>query len=122
MVQIDDVKQLSHEVVESHNKRGFALVRITPTGPYPAGVLLNVTKKPWVAKGRELKAKADVRRFLWSESKTARLRRKMRTFVWTRYVESEDVSVIGLATVVTKEVAERMGKLDQGYQWIEVQS
>lgn len=122
MVQIDDVKQLSHEIVESHNKRGFALVRITPTDPQPVGVLLNVTKEPWVTKGKELKAKADVRRFLWAESKTARLRRKERTFVWTRYMKDEDVSVMGLATVVSKEVAERMSQRDQGYQWIEVQS
>ena len=122
MVQIDDVKQLSHEIVESHNKRGFSLVRVTPTDHEPVGVLLNVTKEPWVTKGRELKAKADVRRFLWAESKTARLRRKDRTFVWTRYMKDEDVSVMGLATVVSKEVAERMGQRDQGYQWIEVRS
>lgn len=120
MVQIDDVKQLSHEVVESHNKRGFSLVRITPTDRRPVGVLLNVTKEPWVTKGRELKAKADVRRFLWDQSKTARLRRKERTFVWSRYVAEEDVSVMGLATVVSREVAERMAKRD--YYWIEVQS
>ncbi len=54
MVQIDDVKHLSHEIVESHNKRGFALVRITPTDQQPVGVLLNVTKEPWVTKGKEL--------------------------------------------------------------------
>lgn len=124
MVQIDDVKQLSHRIVEFHNKRGFSLVPITPTDPVlqPVGVLLNVTKEPWVTKGRELKAKADVRRFLWAESKTARLRRKDRTFVWTRYMKDEDVTVMGLATVVSREVAERMGQRNQGYQWIEVQS
>jgi hypothetical protein len=121
MVQIDDVKQLSHEIVESHNARGFALVRLTPTEPQPVGVLLNVTKEPWVTKGKALKAKADVRRFLWDQSKTARVRRKARTFVWTRYMRDEDVSVMGLATVVTREVAERMSQRDEGYSWIEVQ-
>lgn len=121
MVQIDDVKQLSHEIVESHNARGFALVRLTPTEPQPVGVLLNVTKEPWVTKGKELKAKADVRRFLWDQSKTARVRRKARTFVWTRYMKDEDVSVMGLATVVSQEVAEKMARIDEGYSWIEVQ-
>ena len=29
MVQIDDVKRISHEVVESHNARGYALVKLT---------------------------------------------------------------------------------------------
>jgi hypothetical protein len=120
MVQIDDVKQLSHEIVGSHNARGFSLVKITPTDIGSVGVLLNVTKTPLVVKGRELKAKADVRRFLWDQSRTTRMRRKDRTFVWTRYMKDEDVSVVGLATVVSREVAERMARLD--YQWIEVQS
>ena len=122
MVQIEDVKQLSHEVVESHNSRGFAIVRITPTDPLPVGVLLNVSKSPWVIDGKELKAKADVRRFLWEQSKGSQLRRKGRSFVWSRYMKDQDKSVMGIATMVSREVAERMSKLNEDYQWIEVQS
>lgn len=121
MVQIEDVKQLSHEVVESHNSRGYAIVRITPTDPLPVGVLLNVSKEPWVIAGPELKAKADVRRFLWEQSKGPQLRRKARSFVWSRYLKDQDKSVMGIATMVSRDVAERMSKLNEDYQWIEVQ-
>lgn len=121
MVQIEDVKSLSHQVVESHNHRGFSLIKLIPGAFGSVGVLLNVTKNPWITNGRELKAKADVRKFLWDESKTAKMRRKARTFVWTRYIEAEDVSVMGLATLVNQGVAEKMARLDQSYHWIEVQ-
>jgi len=120
MIQIEDVKQISHEVVESHNNRGFAIVKITPTDYGPVGVLLNMTKEPLIKKGSELRAKADVRKFLWDQSKKLQMRRRDRSFIWTRYVEAEDSSVMGLATLVSREVAERMAKLDNGYQWIEV--
>lgn len=120
MVQIDDVKHLSHEIVESHNSRGFALVKLTPTDRNPVGVLLNVSKEPLVRKGRELKAKVDVRRFLWDHSKGAAMRRKDRTFVWSRYLEDQDVSLLGLATVVDRKVAEKMASIDDVYSWIEV--
>jgi len=122
MVQIENVKHLSHEIVESHNSRGFALVRVTPTGRWPVGVLLNVTREPFVRKGRELKAKVDVRRFLWDQSKGAALKRKDRTFVWSRYLADQDLSVMGLATIVDRKVAEKMRQLDEGYSWIEVAS
>jgi len=122
MVQIENVKHLSHEIVESHNSRGFALVRVTPTGRWPVGVLLNVTREPFVRKGRELKAKVDVRRFLWDQSKGATLKRKDRTFVWSRYLADQDLSVMGLATIVDRKVAEKMRQLDEGYSWIEVAS
>jgi hypothetical protein len=120
MVQIEDVKHLSHEVVESHNSRGFALVKITPTDRNPVGVLVNVTKEPVMRKGKELKAKVDVRRFLWAHSNGPALRRKDRTFVWSRYLADQDVSVMGLATVVDRKVAEKMQALDEVYSWIEV--
>jgi hypothetical protein len=119
MVRIEDVKQLSHEVVESHNNRGFSIVKLTD-GERPEGVLLNVTLEPLVRKGRELRAKADVRRFLWECSQCTGGRRKDRSYVWTRYMDDQDVSVMGLATVVSKEVAERMIRKNEGFQWIEV--
>lgn len=121
MTQLDDVKQLSHDLVESHNARGFGLVKITPTETRSVGVLLNVTKEPMVIDGRELKAKAHVRKFLWELSKGSRLRRKDRSFLWSRYLADEGKSVIGLATIVDRKVAERMAERDQSYQWIEVQ-
>lgn len=119
MVRIEDVKQISHEVVESHNRRGYAIVKLTPTDR-PVGVLLNVTREPLVRPGRELRAKADVRKFLWDCSQGAPERRKDRSFIWTRYVKDQDVSVMGLATVVGREVAERMSRRDECFQWIEV--
>lgn len=121
MTQLDDVKQLSHDLVESHNARGFGLVKITPTESRSVGVLLNVTREPMVVEGRELKAKAHVRRFLWELSKSARLRRKDRSFVWSRYLADEGKSVIGIATIVDRKVAERMAERNESYQWIEVQ-
>lgn len=120
MVQIDDVKQISHEVVESHNSRGFAIVKLTPTESGSVGVLLNVTKEPLVVERRELRAKADVRKFLWDESRTARVRRKDRTWVWSRWIPEEGKSVVGLATMVNRDVAEKMARLNESYQWIEV--
>lgn len=120
MVKIEDVKTISHEVVASHNARGFAIVSLTPTDQIPVGVLLNVTKDPWVKEGPELRAKADVRTFLWAQSQGAGLRRQERSCVWSRYVKEENRSVMGIATVVSRGVAERMTKLNDGYQWIEV--
>jgi hypothetical protein len=35
-------------------------------------------------------------------------------------MDDQDVSVMGLATVVSKEVAERMIRKNEGFQWIEV--
>lgn len=121
MVQIDDVKQISHDLVESHNARGFGLVKLTPTEPQSVGVLLNVTKEPLVVDGRELKAKVHVRKFLWELSKNAGLKRKDRSFVWSKYLEEEGKSVVGIATIVDRKVAELMALRDEGYQWIEVQ-
>jgi hypothetical protein len=121
MIKIDDVKHLSHEVVESHNSRGFALVRITPTDPLPVGVLLNVTKDPVVRPGKELKAKVDVRRFLWDQGRKTVGRRKGRTWIWSRYLKDQDVSVMGLAAMVDRKVADRMMERNEAYSWIEVQ-
>ena len=123
MVKIDDVKTLSHKVVESHNHRGFALVKLTPTDcadGASVGVLLNVTKEPLVVKGRELKAKADVRRFLWELRASACVRRKDRTWLWSKYVEEQGVSLVGLATMTNRRVAEKLAALDGNYQFIEV--
>jgi hypothetical protein len=120
MVQIDDVKHLSHEVVASHNRRGFALVKLTPTDNDSVGVLLNVTKEPLVVEGKELKAKADVRRFLWEHRNSAKVRRKDRTWIWTRYLEDKGVSVMGFAAMTKREVAEKLAALNPDYQWIEV--
>lgn len=122
MIQIDDVKKISHQVVESHNNRGYALVKLTPTGPESVGVLVNMTRDPLVCKGKELRAKADVRRFLWERSsgKDAGIRRKDRTWVWSRYLAEEDVSLVGLATMADRKVAERLSSLNPDYQFIEV--
>lgn len=122
MIHLEDVKKLSHEVVTSHNNRGYALVKLTPTGPESVGVLVNMTREPMVCKGRELRAKADVRRFLWEKTRLgdASIRRRGRTWVWTRYLEDEDVSVVGLATMADREVAERLAALNPDYQFIEV--
>jgi|LakMenEpi03Aug12_release.lakeMendotaPanAssembly.Ray.scaffolds.fasta_scaffold529192_2 hypothetical protein len=122
MIQIPDVKRISQQVVESHNNRGYALVKLTPTGRESVGVLVNVTKDPIVLPGKELKAKADVRRFLWERSQEgdASIRRKDRTWVWSRYLAEEDVSLIGLATMADRKVAERLSFLNPDYQFIEV--
>jgi hypothetical protein len=120
MVLIDDVKQISHEVVESHNRRGYSLVKLTPTETQSVGVLVNVTKEPLVVEGPELKAKADVRKFLWENRNGAKLRRKDRTWIWTRFLKDQGVSVVGLATMTKKEVAEKLSAKDPEYQWIEV--
>lgn len=118
MVQLENVKELSHQVVEQHNKKGFSLVKIT-RDPWPAGhVLVNVTKTPLIVSGEELKAKADLRRWLWNERKSAAVRRKARTWLWSRVVEGS--SVVGFAAAVRREVAERMAERSPEYQWIEV--
>lgn len=120
MVQLDDVKTLSHKVVESHNHRGYALVKLTPTEAQPVGVLLNVTKEPLMVSGKELKAKADVRRYLWSLRASASIRRKDRTWIWSKYLEDQGVSLVGLATMTDRKVAEKLAALDSNYQFIEV--
>lgn len=122
MIELEDVKRISHQVVESHNNRGYSLVKLTPTDSGPVGVLVNLTKKPIVRKGKELRAKADVRKFLWerSQAKDPSIRRKDRTFVWTRYVPEDDVSMVGLATMADREVAEKLAALNPDYQFIEV--
>jgi hypothetical protein len=84
------------------------------------GVLLNVTKEPLVVEGKELKAKADVRRFLWEHRNSAKVRRKDRTWIWTRYLEDQGVSVVGFAAMTKREVAEKLAALNPDYQWIEV--
>ena len=122
MIQIEDVKTLSHRVVESHNARGFSLVKIAPTGEGPVGVLLNMTKEPLVREGRQLRAKADIRAFLWdlSQNQNPCLRRKGRTWIWSRYLKDENVSMVGLATETTRDVAEKLAARDENYQFIEV--
>lgn len=122
MVKIDDVKEISHLVVESHNARGFSLVKLSDAGPVGGTVLVNLSKKPLVRPGKELRAKADVRKFLWDLSQAAdpSLRRKDRTWIWTRYLKDEDVSMMGLATEARREVAERLAARDENYQFIEV--
>lgn len=120
MVQIDDVKQLSHSIVESHNARGFSLVKLSAEDPKVQGVLLNVSKDPLVIDGAQLKAKADVRRFLWDNRNGATVRRKDRTWIWTRYLKEENKSVMGFATLTSKDVAERLRKINPEYEWIEV--
>lgn len=120
MVQLEDVKNLSHKVVESHNHRGFALVKLTPTDRFPVGVLLNVTKEPLVVEGKELKAKADVRRYLWALRASPSIRRKDRTWIWSKYMEDRGVSLVGLATMTNRKVAEKLAALDSNYQFIEV--
>jgi hypothetical protein len=118
MVQIDDVKRISHEVVESHNARGYALVKLTEAHP-PVGVLLNLTKEPIMRPGKELRAKADIRRFLWETSHKG-LRRKDRTWVWTRYLEDRNVSLVGLAVMTSRKAAEKLSTINPEYQFIEV--
>jgi hypothetical protein len=122
MVKIDDVKELSHMIVESHNSRGFSLVKLTPTDPDSVGVLVNLSKVPVVRPGKELRAKADVRKFLWdlTQAADASLRRKNRTWIWTRYIKDQDVSLIGLAAQASREVAERLATRNENYQFIEV--
>lgn len=120
MVQLEDVKTLSHKVVESHNRRGYALVKLTPTDALPVGVLLNVTKEPLMVSGKELKAKADVRRYLWGLRASASIRRKDRTWIWSKYLEDQGVSLVGLATMTNRKVAEKLAALDSNYQFIEV--
>jgi hypothetical protein len=120
MVLLDDVKHLSHLVVESHNHRGYSLVKLTEQRSPSVGVLLNVTLTPLVVRGRSLKAKADVRKFLWDIRKTAKMRRKDRTWIWTKYVEEEGVSLMGLATTTKRTVAEKLAALNPNYQFIEV--
>lgn len=118
MTRLENVKELSHMVVEQHNKKGFSLVKLT-ADPWPAGhVLVNVTSRPLVVSGKDLKAKADVRRWLWDERDGAAMRRKDRTWLWSRVVEGR--SVVGFAAAVTRKVAERMAERNQEYQWIEV--
>ena len=115
---VENMKELSHRVVEQHNKKGFALVKITDD-PWPKGcVLVNVTKSPLVVEGEALKAKADLRRWLWDERKGAAMRRKRRTWLWSRVVEGK--SVVGFAAAVNRGVAERMVQRNPEYQWIEV--
>jgi hypothetical protein len=107
-------------VVEQHNKRGFALVKMVD-GSWPQDcVLVNVTKVPLVVEGKQLKAKADLRKWLWDERKTAAIRRKERTWLWSRLVDGK--SVVGFAAAVKKDVAERMAQRNPEYQWIEVTS
>lgn len=122
MVKIDDVKEISHLVVESHNSRGFSLVKLTPTGTQSVGVLVNLSKTPLVRPGKELRAKADVRKFLWdlSQASDPSLRRKGRTWIWSRYLKDQDVSLMGLAAEARKEVAERLAARNENYQFIEV--
>jgi hypothetical protein len=120
MLRLENVKELSHQVAEQHNKKGYALVKIT-SDPWPSGhVLVNVTKNPLVVDGASLKAKADIRKWLWDESRAFRaaLRRKKRTWIWSR-VAGED-TLVGFATAVRKNVAERMVQRNADYQWIEV--
>lgn len=119
MVQIDDVKRISHEVVESHNARGYALVKLTEAEP-PVGVLLNLTRDPIVRPGKALRAKADIRRFLWETSHGRGLKRKDRTWVWTRYLEDKDVSLVGLAVMTSRKAAEKLSTINPEYQFIEV--
>lgn len=121
MVQLEDVKRISHEVVESHNARGYSLVKLTPTDR-PVGVLLNLTREPLVIDGKELKAKADVRRFLWelSRGRSPNLRRKDRTWIWTRYLEDKNVSLVGIAASTTIDVAKKLAAVRPEYQFIEV--
>lgn len=115
---LENVKELSHKVVEQHNGRGFALVKMVD-GPWPQGhVLVNVTKAPLVVEGEALKAKADLRRWLWEERKGAAMRRKERTWLWSRVVGGK--SVVGFAAAVKRGVAERMVQRNPEYQWIEV--
>jgi hypothetical protein len=116
---LEKVKSLSHRVAESHNNRGFSLVKVTETET-SGGVLVNVSREPLVVQGQALKAKADVRRFLWDMRKTAALRRKDRVWVWSRWMEEEGVSLVGLATMTDRKVAERLAGIDQNYQFIEV--
>jgi hypothetical protein len=121
MVQLEDVKRISHEVVESHNARGYSLVKLTPTDR-PVGVLLNLTREPLVIDGKELKAKVDVRRFLWelSRGRSPNLRRKDRTWIWTRYLEDKNVSLVGIAASTTIDVAKKLAAVRPEYQFIEV--
>jgi hypothetical protein len=120
MVKLEDVKQISHRVVESHNHRGYSLVKLTPTGDHSVGVLLNVSKTPLVVDGSLLKAKADVRKFLWELRSSPCVRRKDRTWIWTKYMEDQGVSLVGLATMTDRKVAEKLAALDPNYQFIEV--
>ena len=118
MVKLENVKELSHKVVEQHNKKGFSLVKLTED-PWPAGhVLVNITRRPLVVPGEALKAKADLRRWLWNERGSAAVRRKTRTWLWSRVVDGE--SMVGFATAVRREVADVMAKRSPEYEWIEV--
>jgi hypothetical protein len=118
MVKLENVKELSHRVVEQHNRKGFALVKLTED-PWPAGhVLVNVTSRPLVVRGEALKAKADLRKWLWDERGSAAVRRKSRTWLWSRVVEGK--SLVGFAAAVRRDVADRMVLRNPEYQWIEV--
>lgn len=118
VILVENMKELSHRVVDQHNRKGFSLVKLTED-PWPQGhVLVNVTRAPLVVEGGALKAKADLRRWLWDERKSAAMRRKNRTWLWSRVVEGK--SVVGFAAAVSRDVAERMSRRSPEYQWIEV--
>lgn len=123
MIQMEDIKLMSRTLVESHNSRGFGLCRLTTKGPVPVGVLINISLEPAVVEGKTLRAKADIRKFLWDMSvkRGPSLRRKDRTWIWSNYMAAENKSVVGLATMVRRDVAERLLTRNNEYQWIEVQ-
>ena len=57
--------------------------------------------------GEEL-APRDIRKFLW-ENRGMRCITRDRSFIWSKYLPKSDSSVIGIGTLTTEKVLERMG-------------
>lgn len=91
---------LSHLVCDLHTQEGHAAVWLYEGTECEDGVVpakLDV-KNVLEVKGRRLRAKADVRRFLYESPR--HIRERLNTVVWSAYDEERDVSVLGTGQAV----------------------
>ena len=122
MRHLENVIEISNRIAENHLAAGESLVPLSAFSP--TGVLVNVSRVPFVKVGRVLNPKRDVRKFLWhmSSGGNASIRRANRSCVWTKWLPDEGVSIMGFATMASRPVAERLVQICSEYEFIEVVS
>lgn len=100
---------ISHKVVEAHDVDGLAVIPIGIKPPTEDLHLVNLTPHPLVVRGRTLRPKQDVRRWLWENKAHPALRRAVRIgfVVWTFYDEDIDTTFLGLGQLMGRERAIR---------------
>tara|TARA_R100001082_G_C4354346_1_gene156060 strand:- start:535 stop:849 length:315 start_codon:yes stop_codon:yes gene_type:complete len=100
-----DWKKLSKKLVDLHEEKEAAIIRLTPA---TIGEVINLSSDGFCleVEGKKLSPK-KVRKFLWENRKKRALQRKQ-AVLWSAYMEEEDKSYVGVGALTSPKVAARI--------------